>query len=229
MPDASAFPAVTSEAWSSSTATEYPADAAVVVVTVICFLSVQAAFQVLCVTVSNAPPLWPSLVAVIVLVPTPTVVMTPVPLTVATVVLDDCQVTVRPTSTLPPASFSTAVAWSPAVPNVMELAASVAVTVLTGTAVTVSCAPPLWPSLVAVMVLVPMPTVVMTPVPLTVATVVFDDCQVTVRPTSTLPPASFSTAVAWSPAVPRGIDGVASVTATLLTGIAVAVTLISRK
>src|SRR5450755_3281325 len=61
---------------------------------------------------------------------------------------------------------------------------------------TVSCAPPLWPSLVAVMVLVPTPTVVMTPEALTVATVVLDDCQATVRPTSTLPLASFSTAVA---------------------------------
>ena len=78
----------------------------------------------------------------------------------------------------------------------MELAASVAVTVLTGTKVTVSSADPLWPSLVAVMVLVPAPTVVIAPVALTVATVVVDDCHVTVRPTSTLPLASFSTAVA---------------------------------
>ena len=48
--------------------------------------------------------------SVIVLVPTPTVVMTPVPLTVATPRFDDCQVTVRPSSTLPLASLVTAVA-----------------------------------------------------------------------------------------------------------------------
>src|ERR1019366_2922712 len=104
----------------------------------------------------------------------------------------------------------------------------VVVTVLTGTGVKVSSAPPLCPSLVAVIVLVPTATAVMTPVALTVATVVLDDCHVTVRPCSTLPLASFSTAVAWSPVVPRVIDGVVSVTTTVLTGGAVAVTLTSR-
>lgn len=53
-------------------------------------------------------PLFPSLVATITVFPTATAVTRPVALTVATPVLFDCQVTTRPVSTPPAASFVTA-------------------------------------------------------------------------------------------------------------------------
>ena len=53
-------------------------------------------------------PLFPSLVAVIVVLPAVTPVTRPAAVTVATAVLLDCHVTVRPVSTFPAASFVTA-------------------------------------------------------------------------------------------------------------------------
>jgi hypothetical protein len=64
-------------------------------------------------TVTTADPLWPSLVAMIVAVPTliaVTVATAPVPLTVATAVLSDDQATARPVNVTPFASFIVAVA-----------------------------------------------------------------------------------------------------------------------
>src|SRR5438552_43293 len=61
------------------------------------------------VTVMAAVPLWPSLVAVIVAEPATLVVTSPLLLTVATVVLFEAHVTVRPVKTLPFASLRVAV------------------------------------------------------------------------------------------------------------------------
>src|SRR6266487_3748023 len=59
-------------------------------------------------TVTAAVPLIPSLVAVIVAEPAATAVTRPLAFTVATAALLDVQVTVRPVSELPAASFSAA-------------------------------------------------------------------------------------------------------------------------
>jgi hypothetical protein len=60
-------------------------------------------------TVTDAVPLFPSLVAVIVAVPTARAVTSPLPLTVAIVVLLLTQVTVRPVSAFPAESRGVAV------------------------------------------------------------------------------------------------------------------------
>ena len=70
------------------------------------------------------------------------------------------------------------------------------VTVATGGAVTVIVANPLVPSLVAVMLAVPMPAAVTAPVEDTVATLTLSDDQVMVSPVRTWPPASRGVAVA---------------------------------
>jgi len=62
------------------------------------------------VTVMLDVPLWPSLVAVIVADPAAFAVTRPVPFTVATVVLLEDHVTVRPLSVFPLESFVTATA-----------------------------------------------------------------------------------------------------------------------
>ena len=59
-------------------------------------------------TVTAEVPLFPSLVAVIVVEPAAIAVTNPLPFTVATAVLLDAHVIVRPASTLPPASLSVA-------------------------------------------------------------------------------------------------------------------------
>src|SRR5207248_9959368 len=61
------------------------------------------------VSVKAAVPFWPSLVAVIVAEPATLVVTSPLLLTVATVVLFEANVTVRPVRTLPFASLRVAV------------------------------------------------------------------------------------------------------------------------
>src|SRR5712692_4274995 len=60
-------------------------------------------------TLTEAEPLWPSLVAVIIAAPTATPVTTPLPFTVATAVLLVAHVTTRPLNGLPVASFGVAV------------------------------------------------------------------------------------------------------------------------
>jgi hypothetical protein len=62
------------------------------------------------VTVIVANPLVPSLVAVMFAIPMPAAVTAPVDDTVATLVLSDDHVTVRPVRTWPPASLGVAVA-----------------------------------------------------------------------------------------------------------------------
>src|SRR5664279_2927470 len=120
------------------------------------------------VTVSVAPLLvCPSLAAVIVVVPGDAPVATPEPLIVATPVLLEFHVTTRPVSTLPPASFVTAVNAGVFEPSTTDCVVGEIVTVATGTAVTVSVAPLLvCPSLDAVMVVVPGDWPVATPEPL---------------------------------------------------------------
>ena len=147
------------------------------------------------VTVSVAVPDIPSLVAVIVVLPTPEPVATPDADTVATAVLLDVQVTVRPVSVVPFASFNVAV-------NVdVEPLATVAVvgatvTVATGTAVTVTVPEPETPSLVAVIVAVPGINPKTAPdAGFTVATSVLLELHVTARFVTTAPLASFTTAV----------------------------------
>ena len=95
------------------------------------------------VTVSDAAPDFPSLVAVILAVPGLTAVTSPVPFTVATGALLDVHVTTRPVSTVPLASVVVAVACVVARTGSVD-APSVAETnaVAAGTAPTGSVPPP---------------------------------------------------------------------------------------
>src|SRR5882724_170908 len=150
-------------------------------------------------TVIELVPLCPSLVAVIVIgPPTPTAVTNPTASTVARAGVPDTQVTLRPVSRLPAASLSVAVNCC-VLPTMMVAEAGLTVTVLTGgggSGLTVIELVPLWPSLVAVIVTGP-PAVIAVTRPLvasTVATAPLLDDQLTVRPGSTFPFASFVTA-----------------------------------
>jgi len=146
------------------------------------------------VTVMDAVPLWPSLVAVIVAEPATFAVTSPVPFTLATVVLLLDHITVRPVNTFPFASLSVAVSCC-VCPACTLAAAGLTVTEATGTPVTVMLAVPLLPSLVAVIVAEPTAPAVTSPPPSTVATDVLLLDQVTTRPDSGLPLASFGVAV----------------------------------
>src|SRR6266849_497916 len=148
------------------------------------------------VTVTAADPLCPSLVAVIVALPTPCAVTNPVLFTVATAVLFVVQVIRRPVSGLPLASRGVAVSW-PVCPTVRFRLLGVTLTDATGTWVTTTDAPPLFPSLVAVMVAVPAPRAVTSPVAFTVATAALLVVQLTPRPVSGFPLASRGVAVSW--------------------------------
>src|SRR5438046_3094623 len=100
------------------------------------------------VTVMAAVPLWPSLVAVIVAEPATLVVTSPLLLTVATVVLFEAHVTVRPVKTLPFASLRVAVSctvW----PAGTLAEGGATVRAATGAPATGTLAGPLWPSPVA--------------------------------------------------------------------------------
>ncbi len=63
------------------------------------------------VTVTSEVPVFPSQVAVMVAVPAATPLTSPLPFTVAAAVLSLDQVTTRPKSAVPPASFGVAVSW----------------------------------------------------------------------------------------------------------------------
>src|SRR5256885_2103733 len=178
------------------------------------------------VTVMVAVPLFPSLVAVIVAEPAPRPVTSPLPLTRAIVVSSLAQVTTLPDSGLPFASLGVALSCT-VCPTGTLADDGVTVTDATGTCarVTVMVAVPLFPSLVAVIVAVPAPLAVTNPVRVTVATVVSLDDQVTVRPESGLPLASFGVAVSCTvcPTWPLADDGV---TVTEATGTGTLVTVI---
>src|SRR6266550_3494908 len=139
------------------------------------------------VTVTDAVPLLPSLVAVIVAEPGVTPETSPEVLTVATDVLLLNHVTTRPDSALPFASLSVAVSctvcpcWIDAVGGL-----------------TVTDAVPLLPSLVAVIVAEPATTPVTRPVGLTLATEVLLLVHVTTRPERAAPFASLGVPVSWT-------------------------------
>src|SRR5437660_5106896 len=146
------------------------------------------------VTVMAAVPLFPSLVALIVMEPGVTPLTRPLVLTVATAVLELDHVTVRPESGFPPASLGVPVSctvW----PAFTDAGGGVTSTAATGTLVVVTAELPLFPSLVAVIVAVPGVTPDTSPLLLTVATVVLELDHVTVRPESGVPPASFGVPV----------------------------------
>jgi hypothetical protein len=141
-------------------------------------------------------PVFPSIVAMMLAVPcaTPVTVPLDVPFgaTVATAVLLELQLTARPESVAPLASFATAVTvvvWFTAI----VVAPAVTITESTGTRCTTTVAVPVFVSLVAVMIVLPESTPVTRPVlELTVAFDGLDDVQVTTRPVSTKPVASLS-------------------------------------
>jgi hypothetical protein len=139
------------------------------------------------VTVSVALPLFPSLFAVMWAMPVASAVTTPAVDTVATDVLSEFQVIVRPVSTPPPASSVVADACAVST-AVIVFGSRATVTVATATGTTVIVAVPLFPSLVAVIVAVPDATAVTTPVVTsTVATSGVVEDQTIVRPVKTFP------------------------------------------
>src|SRR5207244_8160313 len=173
------------------------------------------------VTLTDEVPLFPSLVAVIVAVPGVTPETSPLLLTVATAVLELDQVTVRPESGAPFASFGVAASctvW----PACTDAEGGVTSTVATGTFVTVTDEVPLLPSLVAVIVAEPGVTPETSPLLLTVATAVLELDHVTVRPESGAPVASFGVAVSCT-VWPGCTEAVAGVTSTDATGTGVTV------
>jgi hypothetical protein len=112
-------------------------------------------------TVTEAVPLWPSLVAVIVAVPGALAVTSPVCETLATPSLLEDQVTGR-VSILSCASFSATISCSVS-PCTTVAVDGLTVTEATGACVTVSVALPLFPSLIAMMLAVPTATAVTAP------------------------------------------------------------------
>src|SRR5436309_3385268 len=146
------------------------------------------------VTVTAALPAFPSLVAVIVAVPTTTLVTSPLPLTVATLVLLLDHITVRPVRVPPAESFRVAVSCT-VCPTVRLAVAGEIASEATGTVVTVSAAVLLLPSLVAAIVAEPAVTPATRPLALMVATLVLLLVHVTVRPVSVPPAESFGVAV----------------------------------
>jgi len=148
-------------------------------------------------------------------------VTTPVAETVATAVALDVQLTTRPVSTLPLASFKVTV--SDCEPPAMIVAVlGVTTTEATGTGVTVIVAVPDAVPLVAVIVVVPGATAVTTPVADTVATPGVVELHVTVRPVRTLPSLSLSVAVSVV-VVPATKLALLGVTVTVATGTGVTV------
>jgi len=144
-------------------------------------------------TVTVADPVFPSLVAVMVAVPVATPETTPVGDTVATDVVLELHVTVRPESVLPAESFTTLVSVA-VLPAVTLVVGGCTATTATGAGVTVTLALPVWPSLVAEIVATPSVTPVTTPVPDTVATAVLLERHVTVRSLVSAPVTSRTTA-----------------------------------
>src|SRR5438094_4656911 len=169
------------------------------------------------VTVTSDVPLCPSLVAVIVAVPAPTPVTSPLPFTRATAVLLLDQVTTRPLSGFPLASFGIAVSCTVA-PCCTLAGDGLTVTAATGMLDTVTDAVPLCPSLVAVTIAEPAFTPVTNPFPSTVATAVLLLDQVTTRPDSGLPFASFGVAASCT-VCPTCTVGAAGLTVTAATGV----------
>ena len=166
-------------------------------------------------TVTVADPLRPSLVAVMVTVPMPTPATRPLPLTVASEVLLLPQLIARPESGLPAASSGVAVSCT-VLASVTDVLPGVTDTEATGTPVTATEDVPLCPSLVAVMVTVPLVSPVTSPLPSTAATEVLLLLHVTDLPLSGFPLASSGVAVSCV-VCPACTEAVAGETATLAT------------
>jgi hypothetical protein len=150
------------------------------------------------VTVNDAEPLIPSIVAWIDDVPAAFAVATPDDDSDATVVFDDAHVAVLPLSTLPFESFATACAWA-VWPTAMLDESSVTTTeavLAGGGTLTVSDAEPLMPSTVALIETEPAAFAVTRPVVDTVATDVFDAVHVALFPVSSMPLESIGIACA---------------------------------
>ena len=162
------------------------------------------------VTVRDAVPDRPSLVAVITVLPGAAAVTTPAPDTLATAGFELLHATVRPVSGLLLMSRSAADALRVAPTKAVD-APRETVTVFTGANVTVTVAVPLTPAADAVMVALPGPVPVTTPVALTVATAGLELSQVTGRPASGWPMESRTTAVACPDAATKRL-GTASCT-----------------
>jgi hypothetical protein len=167
-------------------------------------------------TVTLAEPVCPSLVAVIVAVPVPCAVTNPLPFTVATPLALVDHTIGRAVSTLPAASRSVAVNC-PVCPAFRFNVAGATVTVATGAWLTLIAADPVCPSLVAVIVAVPVPCAVTNPLPFTVTTLLALVDHTIVRPVSTLPAASRGVAVN-CPVCPAVRFTVAGATVTVATG-----------
>src|SRR6266700_396491 len=170
------------------------------------------------VTVSDAVPLCPPLVAVMVVEPAARAVTSPLVPTVATVVLQLDHATLLPVSGFPPESFGVAVSCT-VCPTKSPADAGLTVTEATGTTLTVNDAVPLCPSLVAVIVVEPAARAVTSPLPLTVATVALPLDHATLLPASGLPPASLGVAVNCTVCPTRTVTD-AGLTATNATGTA---------
>jgi len=148
--------------------------------------------------------------------PAPLAVTSPLVLTVATDEALVPQVIDRPERIFPAASRSVGV--SCVIPPTVKLAeVGLNATVATATTDTVNCDWPVCPSDVAVIVAVPSATPLTTPDVVTVATLLFDVVQVTVRPDSGLPRASLGVAVNCT-TVPMTTTGELGVTVTPATG-----------
>jgi hypothetical protein len=211
--------------------TTVPFKSFVVATSVVVFPCMMVAFAGATVTVptgtgtivTDAVPDFPSLVAVIVTgPPIATPVTTPAFDTVAIDVLLEAHVTTRPVRTVPLMSAVVAVSV-PVCPTMIELAGGATVTVATGGGVTVTTDVPDFPSLVAVIVVVPAATPVTTPLADTVAAAVLLDVHTTTRFVTTVPLTSFTVAtsvVVW----PATTLAVAGATVTLPTAVCVAVT-----
>jgi len=165
-------------------------------------------------------------------VPAATAVTRPVAFTVAAAVLLELQLTIRPVSALPLASFVTAVSCCVGViPSTRVAEDGLTVTVATGTGFTViaGVGAELTDSLVAVIVAVPTPTAVTVagePFALTVSTAVLLDTQVIVRPVRMLPFASLTVAVSCCASFTIiGVTGAETVTLVTGAGVTVSVAL----
>jgi hypothetical protein len=169
--------------------------------------------------VISAPSFTPPLAAAIVATPSPTAVTRPLALTVATVLFDDDHTGVLPVITPPAASRSSAVSCSVSPTKSVSLPGST-VTLATGSPSTVTCAVPLLPPAVAVMVVVPSASAVTRPVVETEAKAWFDEDHVTVWPATSSPLAFFSATPSWtvSPTWREMVFGITSTVATVLAG-----------
>jgi hypothetical protein len=164
-----------------------------------------------------AVPFLPSLVAVIVVLPAAAAVTKPVVDTVAAEEFELPHVTTRPASALPAASLSVAVNCV-VCPTDIVIGLGVTVTVATAACETEMVAVPFFPSDVAVIVAVPVLTVVIMPLASTVATAALLVLHVMARPLSGFSPASYAVAESCA-CTPGAASTCGGVTTTLATGV----------